>query len=580
MGGFALLLVASGLYVACSSDDNTSQSLSGAVNEINFRALGDRPVTKASSTVTGDITSFTLQGIWNGSAVPAEQRLFDAVVVTRSEDGSSWDYSPKKTWPATGDVRFFAYSPANSVNVTNGFKGDVEPTITYTVPTDSTRQEDLLVAVTDELNTGTVPVNFKHALSRVLFRARSTEADVPVKIEAVKLKNLCQTGTWKLEVDVPAKRTVSSLETDDVISIGVPFGTGKFEYASYAAYATDQMPENKDAAYLNYASGYEHFWQVDPSSKTDFPVDLSESNTVGADYSYITGATQGLMVMPQATVYSSSTTTPATGDFYVEVSYSIGGGAPVTKNIRVYDWWKKAWGSFTFEPGKQYTFDLSVDPDGVIVLDVNSLADFTMVAVPKDYVVGDIAMVGIAGEPGIVTSLDSPSSGHGWALCATPPLAYADRKPSEGALPTSGAAIDLDWAAIDPSPGSYPLYDWFKAANNNQKDPKNWNRAVWLEKEEVRTSLASLPLTTASKLVALNFFVLSTEPMINFNAAGGYYFMLRTSLSDTNCLGQQLQINAQTMEVTDAGSEQNPISQDSWTDEAGSPARVLYKIRF
>ncbi|MFC4673443.1 fimbrillin family protein, partial [Dysgonomonas termitidis] len=371
------------------------------------------------------------------------------------------------------------------------------PEITYTVPILPEKQEDLLVAVTDELSAGTVPVNFKHALSRVLFRARSKKADVPVKIEKVTLMNLYTTGTWKLEPDALLSKSGVTPNADDDYSSGVPTDLSPFTYATYnTSYATAQMPENENAAYLTYTSGSnEHFWQVDPTKQADYTVDLSASNTVGKDYTSITGETQGLMVMPQATAFTGTIASPNSTDFYVQVEYSVGGSKAPAKNIRVYDWWKKAWGSFTFEPGKQYTFDMEVDPEGMITLSVGQVAAFTYppIDVPKKFAVGDIVPLGVDGAMALVTQVDASDDSHGWALGATPLLAYSTSTPDATSFPASGPAYSADWAnaAIDLT--DYPMYKWFVEVNHGVRDPNAWVSARWASLDETMTALLSTP---------------------------------------------------------------------------------------
>jgi hypothetical protein len=97
------------------------------------------------------------------------------------------------------------------------------------------------------------------------------------------------------------------------------------------------------------------------------------------------------MVMPQQTVctWGGFSGNPAAGDFYVEVKYSANGGAQITRNIKVPDIYKKPAGSFCFEPGKQYTFDLTLDvAANVIEITVNDVADWTDVSFkPQPYYV-------------------------------------------------------------------------------------------------------------------------------------------------------------------------------------------------
>jgi hypothetical protein len=98
-------------------------------------------------------------------------------------DAGVWTYAPVKYWPNnTGDkVSFFAYSPYDSNSnglitsvSANSFTGD--PYITFAVASDVTDQIDLLYAALPNEKKPSITTkqtfNFKHALSRVAFKAQ------------------------------------------------------------------------------------------------------------------------------------------------------------------------------------------------------------------------------------------------------------------------------------------------------------------------------------------------------------------------------------------------------------------------
>ncbi|GHT06279.1 hypothetical protein AGMMS49525_14420 [Bacteroidia bacterium] len=103
---------------------------------------------------------------------------------------------PKANWPARDSVDFFAYSPASSVNVTAGLKQNVSlvptppaagPEIQYTVPgwNGVDQQEDFMVTKSVDLaynpSNPTVQLNFKHALSRIVFKAQNQNKTYLIK---------------------------------------------------------------------------------------------------------------------------------------------------------------------------------------------------------------------------------------------------------------------------------------------------------------------------------------------------------------------------------------------------------------
>lgn len=109
-----------------------------------------------------------------------------------SANGNKWTYSPVKYWPNnTGDMlSFYAYAPyydgtsstENIVAVTASDAGG-DPTVTFAVASDVTKQVDLLYAALPDQKKPTViahevKFNFQHALSRVAFKAQAVVDEV------------------------------------------------------------------------------------------------------------------------------------------------------------------------------------------------------------------------------------------------------------------------------------------------------------------------------------------------------------------------------------------------------------------
>ncbi|GAE84256.1 fimbrillin family protein [Bacteroides reticulotermitis] len=246
----SLLLLAAGCaFHSCSEELVESNVPATGRNEISFRVNGSK-MTKAATTTLATLNNFTLTAL-TGSTPDI---VMDAVSVVRSQDGSLWEYSPKTLWPAT-QVNFFAYSPANTPNVTAGFKTKTDHTLTYTVPTEAQKQEDFLVAVQEKTaaagNT-TVTLNFKHALSRVLVNARTATQlkDIPVTVTKVTFKNLATTGTLQLAKDVPAS-TGTPAKT---VSKGWPMDDTPLLYA--AGFTNTEIADGSfDPAYVTLWTG-------------------------------------------------------------------------------------------------------------------------------------------------------------------------------------------------------------------------------------------------------------------------------------------------------------------------------------
>ena len=137
---------------------------------------------------------------------------------------SAWDYADKDQqayWPTTGDVDFYAVSPALTDElVHHGFKYDMTSmlkTITYstvdeynTTSRETKTNHDVMYAVAkgrNKTNNGTtaVQMNFKHILSQVVFKAKTTSSILEVDVEYVKIHNFAHSGDFVLPEGEPKK---------------------------------------------------------------------------------------------------------------------------------------------------------------------------------------------------------------------------------------------------------------------------------------------------------------------------------------------------------------------------------------
>lgn len=372
------------LFGACSNDEELNLQEETGGTAIEFRSLTDKTtLLRAAITDETNIMSFTVTGWWDktgganyGSTNSADGVfLFDGFNIGRGEgDVNNWDYSPKRYWPAAGKgtVDFFAYSPASSRNLSVGlenFKGDA---IKYTVPQISEtglQQEDFLLAKSTGLDGGTVDLNFQHALSRVKFFARKTNANITYVIDSVKLINLASTAELDL---IDATNNTA----------GEPF---------------------PDKTSLDYSGRTKPLviWKADNTSVTDYTVDMSGSPVylkydATPVYYSILGETGAVMVMPQQTkLAATGTTAPTGGAFAIAVSYKayIGNfyyaGSATTSKTQYFAVKDPAYGSdepIAFEIGRQYNFYLTFGEEAgsaiTFVVNVGNWSDATTDPIP------------------------------------------------------------------------------------------------------------------------------------------------------------------------------------------------------
>ncbi|GHT04045.1 hypothetical protein AGMMS49525_09960 [Bacteroidia bacterium] len=378
---FSLLSLVA-LSSSCATDLYQSNPLQSSGREISFKTFADKQL-RASVTTAGAMTSFTTSA-WSHPAGSAyDGYVLNGVTVTRGEaDGAgvnNWDYFPKASWPARDSVDFFAYSPASSVNVTAGLKKNVTtvptppvagPEIEYTVPgwNGVDQQEDFMVTKSVDLTFASSPIvqlNFKHALSRIVFKAQNQNKNKTYVIKELALSKLKSKGTLNL---------------------------------------LDSVPNAADP-FAHVSGAYDVAWKAQHDSVT-YKVDLGSTNVLvpygtgsaSSDYTAITNASNGLMVLPQETVLGAFTgstpeygtvaeiaATPADASYLyatiAEVDYLTNDTVNKRQVVfRLHDPANKAQG-IVFEAGRQYTFLLTLGLDGEeIVFSIPTVTAFKPLA--------------------------------------------------------------------------------------------------------------------------------------------------------------------------------------------------------
>ena len=115
--------------------------------------------------------------------------------VTKS--GDKWTYTGTIFWPAN-PVDFYSVSPSNTtVNITSGSQTIPD----FTVNEQQGSQVDLLYAVNKgekkaDHEASPVSINFRHALSQIVFKAKNTNENLTVKIRGVKIGNIKRKGDF------------------------------------------------------------------------------------------------------------------------------------------------------------------------------------------------------------------------------------------------------------------------------------------------------------------------------------------------------------------------------------------------
>lgn len=257
------------------------------------------------------------------------------------------------TWENTSGVRYWPETPVDfyaHVNAGDDFKWDAssDPVIEDFSPApDVANQVDLLYAVKkgESKKDSPVQLNFRHALSQIVFNAKNTNANLYVEIAGVKVANVGGTNTFTYPTTDTDSKFVSHNGTGELPSTGA---------GSWAELTSG-------------ASSYEVDFNAVPVRGNSTVVDLTTANNSGKEFN-----SQAMLLLPQTTtawVPSKDSNTPSednTGSYFlIDCAIWNVAGTEVDKATDV-----QLWGvggntkelsipvAFTWEQGKKYIYTL------------------------------------------------------------------------------------------------------------------------------------------------------------------------------------------------------------------------------
>ena len=224
-GKILAVAVVATVFASCSNEEELANVGKSESNAIRFAGISGLSDTRTTPIGTHNLTSTNFDVM---AFMSSDNTLFmgGKHVSGVSDHGvkivyntSAWDYDDKDKmayWPTVGDVDFYAVSPAITDDlVLQGFAYDMTSaakTISYTTVDEYNSKgtnHDVMYAVTkgrNKKNNGTMPVqmNFKHILSQVVFKAKTTSSILEVDVENVKIHNFVHSGTFTLPAGEPA----------------------------------------------------------------------------------------------------------------------------------------------------------------------------------------------------------------------------------------------------------------------------------------------------------------------------------------------------------------------------------------
>lgn len=197
-GAFAVMAL-----VSCSQDEvvNIPQS------EIKYSVVANK-ASRADDVFCNNNKPehFYVSAIYNPAAEGGTSSVYFTKDYLYSEDGGGYSQDNSRYWPDadSGSLDFYAY-----VNGDN--KTDVDFAITTTGATISNyvvknavdTQDDLIYAVkTEQTKTSEkIQLNFRHALSQIVFQAANRNPNIYVEISGVEVHNVLNRGTFTFPIN-------------------------------------------------------------------------------------------------------------------------------------------------------------------------------------------------------------------------------------------------------------------------------------------------------------------------------------------------------------------------------------------
>lgn len=223
------------------------------------RTLGSRAdaSTKAvEKTSWADGEQFGVRAYATGSDYSSEFDYFgESKLATYDEANTSWDLPGTLYWPTSRNlIKFYAWWPYSGAGAPEYDAAD--KLLTYEVPTDPLQQTDLLYAATNQLNVigqqGVVPLEFKHALTAVVFKG--ADAELNISIKSITLKNVWCKGEFNLDAQ---SWMIDKTHTEDMKDI---------TFDAYHSYRGDLDAANNGWYYSN-DNGASWDLETDPTER-------------------------------------------------------------------------------------------------------------------------------------------------------------------------------------------------------------------------------------------------------------------------------------------------------------------------
>lgn len=226
-----LLLTAGMLLIAASCTKNEVVEVNQDGNEIQYSVVANKATKAAQIYDNNNFSQFTVYA----ETADGEDLYINGDVV--SKKGNVWENENVRFWPEAA-LNFYALNNAPESFV---FAAGTVPSFKFTVADKVDDQKDLVYAVsmnqsrsTDVTGPGdeetpvvegaSVELNFRHALSQIVFKAKNTNPNLYVEVSGVQVVKVTKEGTYTLPQKttslIPVKEGENAGGTTDPVNDG------------------------------------------------------------------------------------------------------------------------------------------------------------------------------------------------------------------------------------------------------------------------------------------------------------------------------------------------------------------------
>ncbi|MEY8685098.1 fimbrillin family protein [Bacteroides sp. AN502(2024)] len=345
--------------VSCSNDEMVQLSDGNAIKyQVNTGAISRAANVFCNNNKPSEFM------VWanltdNGSTQPyiAGDRIKD-------ENGAWSDVTGTRYWPNTGTLDFYAVVNGGTLNA------ETRALSKFTVASEVSAQQDLLYAVatgqTKPATTASSPVNlnFRHALSQIVFKAKSKNQTLHIEVDGVAVGNLHNAAVFALPENsttgniahaipnpggtLASQGTWGSAEGAEVFKVS--FNTKEIAYSSDGSTVTNLTDQEAHTA----ASDFGKALLMLPTTTTTAWSGTSKLEGIQSDR-YAAKINDGTFILVKMAIWNVADLTTGKQNTDVLLYGNTADDGTVTTR------WAAIPASFTWEQGKKYIYTLTFD---------------------------------------------------------------------------------------------------------------------------------------------------------------------------------------------------------------------------